>query len=786
MSKKTGSFTLPGEAGYEELTLELAKKWGADVIRDSDGTVLSDEITKAGYGIYSTICIIRDHNEWAKQHPDKLQQTFLMSEPVVAEPYVTASTKDSGNEKGEKVQSNTTCVENQTCRLTIKPLDGYFTEQFRINSSEAALKYWQVFDRTADTEVDRSKWNYDETAGTVTIDEAVPFHAYTVNFLAYQIWEQISMYNHVTNSWDKEHLMPIDPRTQECREYMTKWFTDWCEAHPDTTVVRFTSMFYNFVWIWGEDARNRYRYSDWGSYDFTVSPEALDDFERKYGYALTSEDFINKGRLHVTHMPPTKKQLDYMRFTNEFVAEYGRELVDIAHKYGKKAYVFYDDSWIGVEPYSDLFPKFGFDGLIKCVFSGFEARLCAGAKVDTHELRLHPYLFPVGLGGLPTFSEGGDPALDAKKYWISVRRALLRQPVDRLGLGGYLHLTEGFPDFVETITEIMDEFREIKELHADGGVYTLPIRIAVLHSWGSLRSWTLSGHFHETYMHTLIHINEALSGLPVDVKFISFEEVLAGRQGHAGAETNCCKDGNKGTAANCNKAGNNETADENNDTDVLSSVDIIINAGRAGSAWSGGDAWKDPELVAVLQKWVYEGGIFIGVNEPSAATGNMDGFAMAGVLGIGEDDGSRVCHGRWAFDIDKELAGKIFVNGSDIPAKADIYLTDGKAKVLAEKNGLPTFAIHEYGRGKGVYMAGFEKNNANSRMLLNLLMTVKGLDAEQNYITDDPDTECAYYPGGGKIVVINNSDVEKHTNVRTEKGVIGFDLKPFETKIDKI
>lgn len=43
-----GGFTLPGEAGYEKLTLELAKKWGADVIRDSDGTELSLEITEAG------------------------------------------------------------------------------------------------------------------------------------------------------------------------------------------------------------------------------------------------------------------------------------------------------------------------------------------------------------------------------------------------------------------------------------------------------------------------------------------------------------------------------------------------------------------------------------------------------------------------------------------------------------------------------------------------------------------------------------------------------------------
>ena len=56
----SGSFTLPGEAGCEELTLKLAEKWGADVIRDSDGTKLSDEIINAGYGIYSAIIGFRE------------------------------------------------------------------------------------------------------------------------------------------------------------------------------------------------------------------------------------------------------------------------------------------------------------------------------------------------------------------------------------------------------------------------------------------------------------------------------------------------------------------------------------------------------------------------------------------------------------------------------------------------------------------------------------------------------------------------------------------------------
>ena len=70
--------------GRKNLRWNWQKKWGADVIRDSDGTQLSDEILNAGYDIYSTICIIRDHNAWAKEHPECLQQSFLSTEPVIA------------------------------------------------------------------------------------------------------------------------------------------------------------------------------------------------------------------------------------------------------------------------------------------------------------------------------------------------------------------------------------------------------------------------------------------------------------------------------------------------------------------------------------------------------------------------------------------------------------------------------------------------------------------------------------------------------------------------------
>ncbi|MCM1183279.1 MAG: 1,3-beta-galactosyl-N-acetylhexosamine phosphorylase [Roseburia sp.] len=714
-----GSFTLPGEAGFEKLTLELADKWGADVIRDSDGTVLSDEITKAGYGIYSTICIIRDHNEWAKQNPDKLQQTFLMTQPRTA--------------VGET--------------LTVALMEDFFEEQFRVNDSADSMKYWQVYDRTTDTLVDAARWRYDRDAQTVTLEGITPWHRYTVSFLAYRIWEEISMYNHTTNNWDKEHLMQIDPVYPETQAYMKDWMTKWCETHPDTTVVRFTSMFYNFVWIWGSSERNRQLYSDWASYDFTVSPRMLDNFAEKNGYSLTAEDFVNQGKLHVTHVPGNKKKADWIDFVNRFVVDFGRELIDIVHQYGKKAYVFYDDSWVGVEPYKPTFKEFGFDGLIKCVFSGYEARLCSGVDVETHELRLHPYLFPVGLGGAPTFMEGGNPTLDAKKYWNSVRRALLRCPIDRIGLGGYLHLVQDFPDFVDYIAKISDEFRELKELHKAGKPYNCRTRVAVLHFWGSMRSWSLSGHFHETYMHDLIHINEALSGLPLEVRFINFEDVKSG---------------------------------------ALKDVDVVINAGAAGSAWSGADAWKDADVVTALTQWVYEGGTFIGVGEPSAVAGYDSYFRMAHVLGVDEDIIDRVCHGKWSFEVDETVAEAVMPAGADIPARTACHLTDGGATVLAAKENNPLLTVNAFGKGHGIYLSSFEVTNANTKLLLNLILQAGGEAIGGNYLTDNADMECAFYPESRTLIVINNADTSQECSIRTEFGVEKVRLEAFDTVIKKI
>lgn len=714
MGTVTGRFTLPGEAGYEKLTLSLADTWGADMIRDSDGTKLSKEILKSGYGIYSTVCVIRDHNLWAKENKDKLQQTFLGTVSQVA---------------AEK-------------KLCIYLLKDYSEEQFSINDSAAAMKYWQVFDRTINQEVSRAEWEYDKKSKSVILQNAILWHSYSVNFMAYRIWEEISMYNHITNNWNKEHLMQLDPRYPEVQEYLLSWMEQWCSEHPDTTVVRFTSMFYNFVWIWGNDKRHKNYFTDWGSYDFTVSSYALDLFAEKYGYRMTSEDFVNQGKLHASHMPVEKRKKDWMEFINEFVISFGKKLINIVHAYGKQAYVFYDDSWVGIEPYNKRFKEFGFDGIIKCVFNGFEVRLCADVPTETHEIRLHPYLFPTGLGGLPTFSEGGNPTKDAREYWMRVRRALMRKPVDRIGLGGYLHLTNEFPDFVDYVKKIGEEFREIIELHKAEKPLNEAVHVAVLHQWGKLRSWTLSGHFHETDKMDLIHVNEALSGFPIEVSFLDFGEIKE-------------KD--------------------------LNQYQVIINAGFEGSAWSGGAVWKDEKIIERITQWVYKGGMFLGVGEPSAVEGYEYRLRMAHVLGIDIDHGERICHGRWDYQVERDkkwrLPEKAYFEGNN-----NVYLIDGKTKVLYEdKEGRPSVTYRTFGKGCGVYFAQFRTTPENNRVLYDVILHMKKKQIVQS--VDNVNVECAVFKQLHKAVVINNSDTEQKACLRVFGKEYKAELRPADYQV---
>src|SRR5699024_9676929 len=119
-TRKTGRVTLPTEQNFLKETKELMTRWGADAIRDSDGTKLDDELKQLDAKIYSTYFVARNHNDFIEQHPEEIQQLYLMSR------YYTA--KES--------------------TLVIDFLNGYFEDQISPDYRHDPKKWWEVMDRT--------------------------------------------------------------------------------------------------------------------------------------------------------------------------------------------------------------------------------------------------------------------------------------------------------------------------------------------------------------------------------------------------------------------------------------------------------------------------------------------------------------------------------------------------------------------------------------------------------------------------------------------------------------
>ena len=91
--------------------------------------------------------------------------------------------------------------------------------------------------------------------------------------------------------------------------------------------------------------------------------------------------------------------------------------------------------------------------------------------------------------------------------------------------------------------------------------------------------------------------------------------------------------------------------------------------------------------------------------------------------------------------------------------------------------------MNRFGKGYGIYLASFEKTIENTRMLLNLIRMAGGELENDLYLTDNVYTECAYYPGSGKLVVINNSDQPQTTGVQTKNGRVEISLEAYATKM---
>ena len=213
-NRMTGRVTIPTDLDVVPETLQILKKWGADAIRDCDGTDFPQELKDADAKIYSTYYTTRKDNAWAKANPDEVQQCYIMTG------FYTAP--------GDTV--------------TIPLMKGISPELMQVNTNDDITRWWEVMDRTTGQPVPPELWSYAD--GSVTV-QAVPFHEYTVSFLAYLIWDPVHMYNATTNGWTNfEHQITFDVRQPKTHKYSMERLRKFIADHPYVNVIRYTTFFH--------------------------------------------------------------------------------------------------------------------------------------------------------------------------------------------------------------------------------------------------------------------------------------------------------------------------------------------------------------------------------------------------------------------------------------------------------------------------------------------------------------------------------------------------------------
>ncbi|WP_067139759.1 1,3-beta-galactosyl-N-acetylhexosamine phosphorylase [Oceanivirga salmonicida] len=710
----TGRVTLPIEEGREELVKELISLWKTDAIRNSDGTKLNEYFEKLNQMVYATYFVARGDQEWVTKNPSEIINAALMSERNIAY---------------DKV-------------LKIDILKGYYKEQLEINESKEALDLLEVINRTAGEYLPKSDYYYEN--GYVVITNATKFNEYTVNFLAKQVWDITHMYNHLTNNWTTGKSTPFDAVYEKSSKHMIENLEKWLNEKENVDIVRFTTFFYHFMVMY--DDKKRQKYGDWFGYSGTASVAMFKRFEKEKKYKLKLEDIIDGGFYNNQFRNPTKQFLDYIDILTKFVSEKAKTLVNLVHKYNKKAIMFVGDNWIGIEPYSKTFKNIGLDGVVGSAECGVDIRMVSDMQdLSIKEIRFLPYLFP------DVFNKTGQALKEMKFNWLRMRRAMLVKNVDRIGFGGYLSLANEEEGFTKYVEKICNEFRQIHDITNGTESKKLNKKVGILNSWGKLKTWQANrtGHASGNYENYIyIGALEALSGLPIDIEFINFDDVR-------------------------NK-------------EKLNEFGLIINVGRENTAFIGNENWLDEKVISNLREFVYNGSSIIGIGDPSACH-KFRGthFSLADIFGLDKEVGNTLQYSKYEQSKEKILNKHYIFNNlseteilaSSIYDKNDdyIYRINDNLNILASSHYSIKIACNEYGKGRAVYFNSSNYSLLNNKILFNAILWATKNENAKIYLSDNKNVEVYEFEKVNKLAVINNSE-EKQISKILLKGEVKFEL----------
>ena len=223
---------------------------------------------------------------------------------------------------------------------------------------------------------------------------------------------------------------------------------------------------------------------------------------------------------------------------------------------------------------------------------------------------------------------------------------------------------------------------------------------------------------------------EALSGAPFDVRFLSFDDLKANPR-------------------------------------VLDGVDVLLNIGGGDTAHTGGAVWEDPAVSSAVKRFVWNGGGFIGVGEPSGHQYQGRYFQMAQILGVEKETGFTLGCDKYNWE---EHPKHFILADAEVPVdfgegQKSVYALEG-AEVLVQRDKEVQLAVNAFGSGRGVYVSGLPYSFENCRLLHRaILWAAHGENRLETWFSSNFRTEVHAYAENGRFCVVNNTYEPQSTTV---------------------
>jgi len=201
--------------------------------------------------------------------------------------------------------------------------------------------------------------------------------------------------------------------------------------------------------------------------------------------------------------------------------------------------------------------------------------------------------------------------------------------------------------------------------------------------------------------------------------------------------------------------------------EILKDLDVIINVGDGDTAHTGGGIWENPAISAAIREFVYNGGGFIGVGEPSGHQFQGHYLQLADMLGVEKETGFTLNYDKYNWE---EHPDHFILADTTKPVdfgegKKNIFAYED-TEILVQREKEVQMAVHEFGKGRCVYISGLPYSFENSRILYrSILWSTHGEKDLHQWFSSNFNVEVHAYVKNGRFCVVNNTYAHQKTVV---------------------